>query len=37
MTILESNSEKYSFFVMQESIKKTNYKTKKVGDFFNIE
>jgi len=37
MTITESNSEKYSFFVMEESIKKTNFKNKEVWDYFNIE
>jgi riboflavin synthase len=37
MTITESNAEKYSFFVMEESIKKTNFKNKKSWDFFNIE
>jgi riboflavin synthase alpha subunit len=30
MTILDSDEEKYTFFVMQESIEKTNFKTKKV-------
>lgn len=37
MTITESDTEKYSFFVMEESIKKTNFKTKKIWDFFNVE
>ena len=37
MTITESTPEKYSFFVMEESIKKTNFKNKKVWDVFNIE
>lgn len=37
MTIIESDSDKYSFFVMEESIKKTNFKTKKIWDFFNVE
>ncbi len=37
MTIIESDNEKYSFFVMEESIKKTNFKTKHIWDFFNIE
>jgi len=37
MTIIESDNEKYSFFVMEESIKKTNFKTKYIWDFFNIE
>gem|GEM_PF-1982008 len=30
MTIIDSDEKKYSFFVMQESIKKTNFKTKKI-------
>lgn len=37
MTIIDSDTEKYSFFVMQESIKKTNFKTKQIWDFFNVE
>ncbi|NVP17495.1 riboflavin synthase [Candidatus Gracilibacteria bacterium] len=37
MTIIDSDEKKYSFFVMQESIKKTNFKTKQIGDFFNVE
>ena len=37
MTIIDSDSGKYSFFVMEESIKKTNFKTKKNWDFFNVE
>jgi len=37
MTIIESTPEKYSFFVMEESIKKTNFKNKNIWDFFNIE
>jgi len=37
MTITESTPEKYSFFVMEESIKKTNFKNKKTWDTFNIE
>lgn len=37
MTIIESDSEKYSFFVMEESIKKTNFIEKKVWAFFNVE
>ncbi|MDD3144521.1 MAG: riboflavin synthase [Candidatus Gracilibacteria bacterium] len=37
MTIIESDNEKYSFFVMEESIKKTNFKTKHIGDYFNVE
>ncbi len=37
MTVTKSSPEKYSFFVMEESIKKTNFKNKKVWDYFNIE
>lgn len=37
MTIIESDNEKYSFFVMEESIKKTNFKTKHIWDYFNVE
>lgn len=37
MTIVNSTPEKYSFFVMEESIKKTNFWNKKVWDSFNIE
>lgn len=37
MTITESSSLKYNFFAMEESIKKTNFRNKKVWDFFNIE
>lgn len=37
MTIIKSNKEKYSFFVMEESIKKTNFWNKKVWDTFNVE
>ena len=37
MTIIDSDKEKYSFFVMEESMKKTNFWNKKVWDFFNIE
>jgi riboflavin synthase len=37
MTILESNKNRYSFFVMEESIKKTNFWDKNIWDTFNIE
>ncbi|MDD2870649.1 MAG: riboflavin synthase [Candidatus Gracilibacteria bacterium] len=37
MTITKSDKDKYSFFVMQESLKKTNFGTKKIGDTFNVE
>ena len=37
MTLLESTNEKYSFFVMEESLKKTNFWDKKIWDTFNVE
>ena len=37
MTIIDSDTEKYSFFTMEESIKKTNFQNKKLGDTFNVE
>ncbi len=37
MTITSSNLEYYEFFTMQESLSVTNFASKKVGDFFNIE
>lgn len=37
MTIINSNEKNYSFFVMEESLKKTNFWDKKVWDTFNIE
>lgn len=37
MTITKSDKDKYSFFVMQESLKKTNFWTKKVWNTFNVE
>ncbi|MDP2090228.1 MAG: riboflavin synthase [Candidatus Gracilibacteria bacterium] len=37
MTIIDSDKDKYSFFVMEESIKRTNFGTKKIGDTFNVE
>lgn len=37
MTITESTLEKYSFFAMEETIKKTNFGDKKIWDTFNIE
>jgi len=37
MTITEIDSEKYSFFVMEESINKTNFSHKKIWDYFNVE
>ena len=37
MTIETFDEEKYTFFAMQESLNRTNFWTKSVGDFFNIE
>ncbi len=37
MTITEFDSEKYSFFAMKESFKKTNFWTKKIWDYYNVE
>jgi riboflavin synthase len=37
MTITESDEKQYSFFVMEESIKKTNFENKQVWDTFNVE
>lgn len=37
MTITQADAEKYSFFAMEESLKITNFWTKKIGDFFNVE
>ncbi len=37
MTVENFDSEKYSFFVMQESFSKTNFSEKQVWDYFNIE
>jgi riboflavin synthase alpha subunit len=37
MTLTSWTPEKYSFFAMQESLKVTNFYTKKVGDTFNVE
>lgn len=37
MTIDEIYDTSYSFFVMQESLNKTNFHEKKIGDYFNIE
>ena len=36
-TIIGADTEKYSFFAMEESLKITNFWTKKIGDFFNVE
>lgn len=37
MTITEFDDQKYSFFSMEESLKITNFWTKKVWDYFNVE
>lgn len=37
MTITEFDNEKYSFFAMEESLKLTNFWSKKIWDSFNIE
>lgn len=37
MTITKATLEKYSFFAMEESLKVTNFHTKKIWDFFNVE
>ncbi len=37
MTITSSDMQSYSFFVMEESLSITNFSTKQVGNYFNIE
>lgn len=37
MTIESWNQESYTFFVMEESLKRTNFGAKQVGDTFNVE
>lgn len=37
MTLEKINKDSWEFFVMEESLKKTNFNTKKIWDFFNIE
>lgn len=37
MTLVDITPETYSFFAMEETLKRTNFGTKKVGDTFNIE
>lgn len=37
MTIESFDTENYTFFSMEESLKKTNFWNKKIGDVFNIE
>lgn len=37
MTIEKFDDDSYTFFAMEESLKKTNFWSKKEGDFFNVE
>jgi riboflavin synthase alpha subunit len=37
MTVTEITDETYSFFAMEESLCKTNFPEKMIGDTFNIE
>lgn len=37
MTITAINPDSYTFFVMQESLSRTNFANKNVGDTFNVE
>lgn len=37
MTVSQSNQEQYSFFAMEETMEKTNFKNKKIWDTFNVE
>ena len=37
MTVESCDDEQYSFFVMEESLSKTNYWKKQQGDMFNVE
>lgn len=37
MTIIDSDIQKYSFFVMEETIKKTNFWSKSIWNTFNVE
>lgn len=37
MSITTCDTDTYSFFSMEESLKKTNFSHKKVGDYFNVE
>ncbi len=37
MTLTNISPESYSFFAMQETLRVTNFGTKQVGDFFNVE
>ena len=37
MTLTEIDNKKYSFFVMEESMNKTNFSQKQIWDYFNVE
>lgn len=37
MTLVDITPDTYSFFAMEETLRRTNFGTKKVGDTFNIE
>lgn len=37
MTIESFKDDSYTFFVMEESLKKTNFSQKNIGDSFNVE
>lgn len=37
MTLTDITPESYTFFAMEETMKRTNFETKKIGDTFNIE
>lgn len=37
MTVTSIEEHTYSFFAMEESLRITNFGTKQVGDFFNVE
>jgi len=37
MTIEKFDEKSYTFFAMQETFNRTNFNSKKIGDYFNIE
>jgi len=37
MTLTKISDTRYSFFVMEESLEKTNFRAKKVWEYFNVE
>nr|MDD3719910.1 riboflavin synthase [Candidatus Gracilibacteria bacterium] len=37
MTLTKIDSKSYTFFTMEESLKRTNFGNKKIGDYFNVE